>query len=50
MSNKPFWVHVGFTPAGNDRWNKYGTLEEANSVCDEVFKKTGIVLTVVKKG
>ena len=39
-------VHIGYTASGRGKYRKFETLQEAQSFCDEVFLKTGVVLTI----
>ena len=45
----PYKVHVGYTAKGNDRWKKFESFEQAQALCNDVAKRTGIILTIVKE-
>ena len=43
-----FKVHLGYTATGRNRYARFFTLARAARFADEVFKATGIVLSIVE--
>lgn len=43
-----FRVHIGYTITGRNRWRKFATLAEASTYCDRVFRRRGVVLSIVR--
>jgi hypothetical protein len=48
MKKKPFRIHVGFTSTGHDRWRYFNSQTIAANVANNIFSKTGIVVTIEK--
>ncbi len=47
-ARKPYKIHVRYGENGRNFWKRFASLEEAKRAADDVFQRTGIVLTIIK--
>jgi hypothetical protein len=44
--NKKYRVHLGYTRTGRNRWSYFLTVEEAMAFANDIFHRTGVVVSV----